>query len=498
MKHIPILSMALLLFMSMTMAAQNNTFLERSYWKANPSIAQVQEDMSAGHDITAMTSSAFDPVCWAILEKTNMETIKFLLEQPGNGPNKKTHDGRTYIFWAAYKNNLELIQHLVDLGARTDLKDSHGYSLLNFAAVTGQQNQALYDFCIARGANPKVEKNNDGANALLLVAPFLEDESLIDYFTAAGIDLHAVDHKGDGIFNYAAKKGNTSVLDLLIKKGVAYKKRNAEGGNAFIMASQGTRNSSNTLETYKYLEALGLEPNIVTDNGFTPLHALAYRNTDLEIFNYFIEKGVGVDQPDINGNTAFSNASYRNDLESIVFLARHSKAINAANKKGVTPLMRAVHRNTVEVVEFLLKEDADAFAKDATGNTLTYYLIQSYDKRKPKIFDQKLALLKAKKLDFKVAQADGNSLWHLAVKENDMGLLKKIALLNIPINIRNTDGNTPLHLAAMKAKNKEILELLLAKGADKSIKTTFEESVYDLASENELLQKNGLTLNFLK
>ena len=58
------------------------------------------------------------------------------------------------------------------------------------------------------------------------------------------------------------------------------------------------------------------------------------------------------------------------------------------------------------------------------------------------------------------------------------------------------DGLTPLHLAAMKAKDVKLLQLLISKGADKKILTDFNESAFDLAKENELLSKSDIT--FLK
>ncbi|MBL4663011.1 MAG: ankyrin repeat domain-containing protein [Flavobacteriaceae bacterium] len=50
----------------------------------------------------------------------------------------------------------------------------------------------------------------------------------------------------------------------------------------------------------------------------------------------------------------------------------------------------------------------------------------------------------------------------------------------------------------MKANNLEILKFLLEQGADKTIKTEFDETVFQLASENEVLQKLNVKLNFLQ
>ncbi len=477
--------------------AQNNVFLERSYWKNKPSLEQVKADINKENDPTTLNAHAFDAISWGLIEKIDNEIINYLLTIKGNGVNKKTHDGRTYIFWAAYKDNLEMMEYLVNNGAKTNIIDSHGYTLLNFAAVTGQLNTKLYDFCITHGANVVSEKNHDGTNSLLLLAPSLKDESLINYFTSKGIDLHSVDNNGNGIFNYAAKKGNTTLLDLLIKKGVAYKSLNKQGGNAFIFASQGTRHHSNTLETYKYLETLGLQPDITTENGFTPLHALAYKNKDIDIFNYFIEKGVDVNQQDINGNTPFINASYRNNLETITFLSEHTKDVNVQNKKGLSPLMRAVENNTADVVSFLLDKGANISATDENNNTLVYFLIKSYSEKTKNEFYNKLQLLKNNNLSFSELQSNNNNLWHVAVKQNNVDLLHKLLQFQVPINHKNSDGYTPLHIAAMKAKNTKILEFLLKHGADKTVKTEFAETPLDLALENELLP-NKRHLNFLQ
>ena len=95
-------------------------------------------------------------------------------------------------------------------------------------------------------------------------------------------------------------------------------------------------------------------------------------------------------------------------------------------------------------------------------------------------------------------QAGGDSLIHLAVKKGDLGLIKWLEQFKLKINIKNKEGYTALHLAAMKSKDDQILKYLLSKGADKTIETDFGETVMDLAVENELLEKNKINLTFLK
>ncbi|GGI57237.1 ankyrin repeat domain-containing protein [Winogradskyella haliclonae] len=499
MKNLVFITLLLIVSVSTSLFAQkSNIFHDRDFWKSNPSISDIDSKINQGHDVAELNRSAFDAVSYALIEKVDNKTIKYLLSKKGNGVNKLTHDGRTYIFWAAYKDNLELMKYLVENGAKTDLIDSHGYSVLNFAAVTGQTNTKLYDFLLEHGANPIKEKNHDGANALLLVAPFLKNGDLVTYFLSHKVDLTSTDNNGNGIFNYAAKGGDIKMLDWLIQQDLPYKKANIKGGNAMIMASQGTRGKKNTLELYKYLESLGVSANVVGNRGRNPLHAIAYNSDDLRTYKYFISKGVDINLQDEGGDSPFMNAANSNSLEVVKFLSAYVNDINAKDKNGRSALAMAIDRNKVEVAKFLIENKADINTIDADGNTLMYYLLNTYRSDKPETFNAKLALLIEAGLDVKKLQGKGKSLYHLAIEKNNIALLKEIESFKIDVNAKNDDGLTPLHLAAMKAKNQDILKYLISIGADKTIKTDFDETVYDLAKENELLKKNAIKINFLK
>jgi len=497
MKNI-ILGLACLLFSLTFFAQESNIFLSRDYWKSNPSIVDIDKKIAEGHNISQLNQNAFDAVTYALIEKVDNKTVKYLLSKKGNGVNKLTHDGRTYIFWAAYKGNLEMMKYLVANGAKTDIIDSHGYSLLNFAATTGQTNTELYDFIFDHGADASKESNYDGANALLLVAPFLEDFWLINYFTSKGIDIKSTDNNGNGIFNYAAKGGNLKFLDLLIKEGVSYKELNAKGGNAMMFASRGLRGHKNSLEVYKYLKSKGVTPNVKGNGGRNPLHNIAYDGKDFELFKFFIESGVDINQKDEDGNSPYMNAASRNSLEIVSDLTEYLKDINAVNNEGRSALAMAVGRNKIEVVKFLLEKGANIASIDKAGNSLVFELLNSYRSNNSSEFDAKLDVLAKAGLDISKKQGKGKTAYHIAVEKGDMELLKRIDQFDVDVNAKNLDGLTPLHLAAMKAKNQDILKYLISIGADKTTKTDFEETVYDLASENELLQKNKININFLK
>lgn len=491
------ISLTLLLF-SLGTKAQTNDLLDREFWKRKPSLEQVQNKVNQGHDPSELNRNAFDPLIYALLEKAPMETLLFLYNQEGNEVNKLTHDGRTYIFWAAYKNHLAFVKHLVADGADTDIIDDHGYSVLNFAANTGVQNPELYDFLIAHGTEVTAEKNLDGANALLLLLPYLDEPKMVDYFTKKGLSIYDKDAVGNTSFNYAAGGGNIQMLTWLAEKGVQQKAVSTEGRNAVHFASKGIRGHKNSIAVFEFLQGLGIDPTKTDTQGITPFMIYVADPAGIETIEWFLANGASPDKADKEGNTALMKAAKYAELETVELLLKTSKDVNASNLKGQTALTYAVSRNSAEVVEALLKAGASASVKDARGNNLVYYLVASFQESKADEFDRKTQVLRNSGLNLASKQGDGSNFFHLAADKNEMALLKIAATLGVDVNAINDDGLTALHIAAMKTENMATLKYLVSVGADTQLHTLFGESAYQLARENELLRDNKTDMSFLQ
>ena len=403
-------------------AQESNVFLSRDYWKTNPSIEEVKTEIQNGHSISELDRYDFDAVSWAILENVDNTTIKEMILMEGNGAHKITHDGRSYIFWAAYKNNLELMHFLISQGTNMRLIDAHGYSLVNFCAVTGQMNTEIYELCIENGSVLSEEKNNDGADALLLIIPFLKDVKMIRYFESKGLDLNSLDADGNNAFVYAARSGNQKMMKYFMDSGMDPKTNNSA---ALFFAAKGMRRKPNGIEVYKFLESLGLDFQVVNDDKDNLLHILARRSEDSLLLDYLVDKGVGV---------------------------------NDKNAKGETPIMKAVQVNNMISTAVLDRNESN----------------------------------------FRVKDKDGNTLWHHAIEHEDKEICLLLLKYNVELNAVNQEGMSALHLACMKGENVEYLSFLVESGADINQKTEFGELPYNLALENELLNKNIGQIKFLK
>ena len=481
-----------LILFAVQLKAQN-IFLDRAYWKASPTVEKVKADEQKGNDATQLNPNAFDATVYAILEKAPMETIDYLLDKRQNDVNKITHDGRTYIFWAAYAGNPELMQILKQKGAKTDLHDDHGYTVMNFAAANGQTNTKVYDLCISYGANPVKDLDHDGANALLLACGSAKDMTLIDYFSSKGVGLNSKDGNGKTALDYAAKGGNRDIMENLLKKGVKFTDQ------AMITAAQGSRSNTNTLDTYKFLESKGARPNAIGSNGENALHYIVRKEKQSDVIDYFLSKGVDVNQVSKEGNNVLMNAAAASsDAALLRLLSEKTRNINAVNAKGQSALTLAIQFNSPEVVSILIEKGSDTKISDVDGNSLSHYLVQSYNSKKIADFDAKLKILEAKGVDIKAPQKNGNTLYHLAIAKNEIALLQKAKDLQIDVNKKNAEGMTALHKAAMTSKNDAAMKFLILAGAKTSDKTDMDETAYDLASENEALKHNKISIDFLK
>jgi ankyrin repeat protein len=492
-------------FASLGAMAQNNALLTPTFWQGQPGVEQVKAEVAKGANPSQFNGNSFDPVVLAINAKAPNETIKYLIDQPGNDVNKLTHDGRIYLHWAAYSNNPEIMEYVISKGSKIDLMDSHGTTPLLFAASAGQQNPKIYDVLLAHGDNLKKNVNGAGANALLVAIANDKELTLTNYFTSKGLDIKSVDAAGNNAFDYAVRSGNIELLKTLQQKGLK------PGPNAMLQAAQagggrrGAPAPPTPLSYYQYLESLGVKANATTKTGENALHYLARRPGQAQIVAYFMSKGANANQPDEEGNTPFIYAAATNrDTAVINALLKGVKNINQGNAKGETALAMAIRSNSAETANYLISKGADVKALDKKGNNLAYYLMESYrPQRGPggpagDEFGAKMALLKDKGINLTAPQKDGNTLYHLAVIKNDIGLLKRLEPLGIDINAKNADGLTALHRSAMIAKDDAMMKYLISAGAKKDAVTNFKETAYDLAAENESLTKNNVSVTFLK
>lgn len=411
-----------LMFLSLNLTAkETNVFLQRDFWKQNPSVEKVKELMAKGHDIAAMTKHQFDGMVWGLLENTSVETLKFVLKQKGNGSKKITHDGRNYLFWAAYKANLPMIKHLISKGSDVALIDSHGYNILNFMAVAGVKDIPVYDYLLTKGAKFATHPKN-GTTATMMIASRVESFTMFDYFKKHSYNLTDKDLEGNSVFNYAAQGGKIDFLKQLIAKKV-FPTENTKGENAFFFAARGLRKYNNPLAVYTYLKGLGIKANLTAKDNSNWLHILANTKADKNIWEFAMNEGLSITQQD---------------------------------NRGVSPLMTLIKRNNTELFLSLIDNQKVSQQVDEKGNCLFHYATSL---EKP---NQILTVLKKHSLNLEHKNKAGfTPLQKLVSETKDVEKIKEWINFGANKNVKTEFGETIYDLAkANQQINKSDLSFL--------------------------------------
>ncbi|PWH86721.1 ankyrin repeat domain-containing protein [Brumimicrobium oceani] len=471
-----------------TVFAQKNVFLSNDFWSKTTSIEEVKEQIDKGNSPTEFSKFNFDATAYAILNNSPLETIQFLLAIEGNEVTKITHDARNYLMWAAYRGNFELTKYLMEAGSDIHIIDDKGNNLQTFTAMGGVADHRIYDLFKAYDLELNAP-NREGAIIIHYVAQHVNDIKELDYFLKNGMSLKAKDKNNSTVFHYASSQGKIELLEQLIAKGLNPSAINDNNENALFFAARGKRGFRNELPIFEYLVSKGCEPTLTNNSGSNLLHYLASGNKNKDVFAYFIDQQVDVQKVNKEGNTPLMIAAARNNEVSLLVLYEMTEDKFLVNENGYNVLTYALRRKNTGLAERVLKQGIDFKLRDKTGDNLITHLVATYNEKEKEFFIHYFKMLKEKGVEVQ------ESTIHSATAVENEFLVNTLLDAGLDINAKNEEGITALQLAAMKGDHTKFLKFLISKGADKNVKTDFDETVYDLAKSNELLEGD---LQFLK
>jgi ankyrin repeat protein len=363
-------------------------------------------------------------------------------------------DENPQLHRAVSESKSRVVQFLLEHGAEVDLKDKWGQTALHRAAEAGLR--AIAELLLEHNANPNLKNNN--TQTPLMLAAANGHKSIVESLLTRGADISAANNEGQTALFMAVAGNKKEVTELLLANKADVNVRTRSDISILDKTVE-----LGALNLVKLLLSRGAAINAKRRTGMTALvQAIAAGNEQLVEFflsqhadaniRYEAKFLDGPDQPNPQG---YQGINLRTQLTPLMLaahdgnpsIARHllkaGAEVNAVDGGGVTALHWAVKRDRKELVDFLLEAGAEPNTKDRLGLT---------------------------------------PLWTAASLGRESvvrALLERGARPNLPDEIES-----PLSVA-VRYRHKEVIELLLERGADLAAADQRGQTALDVAKAKQ-------------
>ena len=323
--------------------------------------------------------------------------------EKGTDPNLSLND--VYPIHMAIKyGRMDVLEALLETGAKPDVKTNKGYTPLMFAV--NKNNMAAVEMLLDNRAD--ITKTDKEGRSIL---HFTRNPKMIDYLLDNGVDINATDMMVGTLLHHAVLEKNSKLVAHLIEKG------------------------AHVNETGK--------------DKLTPLHLAK----DKEMARILVEAGA-----DLNAREAFTketplHKAIMSKNEALAeYLVEMGSRLDAETDHEEMPLEVALKHGTPKMVEMLIRAGADTSITGAKDRASLFTMASD-----PKMID----ILAVEGLKINHQDKYGMTALHLV---SDPKIAEALLNRRADINIEDKMGNTPL-LLALKGGRYEVAELLIEKGA---------------------------------
>ena len=338
---------------------------------------------------------------------------------------------------AVEKGSADVVELLLALGAKPELKDKAGLSPLRLA--------------IDKGANDCVKV-------------------LVD----KGADIFSADNSGSTALEAALAKGGDTLSSAFSPKNV-----NVTGGDG--KAALHIAADRLLEDQCSRLLAAGADVNLSDASGQTPLDlallhpdrieaarvaeilVLKGGTTSFADFAWFAQAARALDYGSLryeDGSTPLHQAVAHRQKGFVEFLLSRKVNPNVRNGAGSAPLHEAVRAGWLEGAEMLLKAGADPNVRDNFDNTPLHIVLPEEGR------NGGVSLLLKYGADPSLKDRNGNTPLHVAIQvAYPIEMIRALIAAQAPINAQNVAGDAPLHIA-LREKRYDYAKVLLDAGAD--------------------------------
>jgi ankyrin repeat protein/ABC-type amino acid transport substrate-binding protein len=287
----------------------------------------------------------------------------------------------------------------------------------------------------------------------------------VEALLSAGIDPNTPGEDGRSLLRGVLGSHGTSMALLLVKKGALppspgeVNEVERKGLYALFVAAAG----EGQVPVVRQLLAAGVKANVRAD--VRPNHSAlisASAHGHLEMVQLLLENGPGIELRDDQGNAALAYAVSKGHTAIVDALLKAGANARTLDESGRSPLHEAVDPDSAEL---LLAAGAELDARDKSSSTP---LLSALERKKPEV----AKVLLRHKADVRIANFRGSTALHVAARFSTE-LSSLLLDAGAPFDARDSGAQTPLSVV-LEARNLELVELLLAKGARPDIQTLWQ------------------------
>jgi ankyrin repeat protein len=389
-----------------------------------------------------------------------LESVRLLLNK-GADPNRTDPQGGSLLYWAMREGRYEIVDLLIRRpGVNVATVDKKGNTPLDIAIL---QQQRLYAQQLKQRGVPFQVKNIQNA----FTAALSGNVELLQPFLSKIPNANVRDKNGDPLLLWA---GSPAVAKWLIEKGASPDALTAGGTTVLIQLIRERR--------FQIADAVvNAGADLSPKADLSPLHE-AIDAGAVALVENMLDRGAEVNLPIARHApnwTPLCSAAAAGDSVLCRLLIGRGARVNI-NAGKYTPLLLAVEKGRKPAVEVLLNAGAEIVPKETIiWNTALH---QAAERGDTVILDR---LLEANP-PAGVTNWRGITPLHLAANS---AVALRLIERGAPVNAKANSGETPLH-AATRRNNYPVVELLLSKGADATLKDSVSKTAFDISSDTAI------------
>uniref|UniRef100_A0A1X7T6D4 Uncharacterized protein n=1 Tax=Amphimedon queenslandica TaxID=400682 RepID=A0A1X7T6D4_AMPQE len=392
-------------------------------------------------------------------EFSKIEMLKFWIKRGDYDINVLNKKNRPPFFNAVKSGSIEAVDILLINGARTDIVDEDGVTLLHCAGESGKVE--MLEFWINRGEYDVNAKDKSNRTPLFTAVKSGSIE-VVDVLLTNGSRTDVVDKCCTTPLHFASETGNGNIIKLLITKGNADVNAIDENSRTPLFNAV----ESGSIEAVNILFANGARTDVASKDGETLLHC-ASKSGKVGMLEFCIKNGdrdVNVKNKD--NETPLFNAVKSGSIEAVDILLTNGARTDVVCKvhfwddcSTITPLHCASESGNAKIIELLItKGKADVNAVDKNNRTPLFNAVKSGS-----IEAVDILLTNGARTD--VVPENGETLLHCASESGEVKMLKFwFNRGDYDVNVTDKYNRTPL-FNAIHCCSIEVVDILLTNGA---------------------------------